>query len=312
MSRYRNVHCLIWNDDKFPFVSDDCQLLWFHLSTTPLTGPIGIYKATLEGLAAEKRWSLQRYRKAFAEGLGKGFWKYDERFHVVLFPKFFKYNKPENPNVLISWVKVYDEIPNSILKDESIQSLKDFAEGWGKAFAKVTERLGQTFPEQEQEQEQEQERDRESAPPEKPVEDIKDKIPAKKLYLEYVMLTNVEFEKLVEKFGKDGAQSWIEEINIARGRNTKDFDKKYTSHYHTILSWHKLREKKNPPPPQPPGSKGPQKPTYYRDKEGKLRSLVTHELVDSATQKQSSEPVNLEGVSNVHQLVIGIAGGMAS
>jgi hypothetical protein len=312
MSRYRNVHCLIWNDDKFPFVSDDCQLLWFHLSTTPLTGPIGIYKAALEGLAAEKRWSLQRYRKAFAEGLDKGFWKYDERFHVVLFPKFFEYNKPENPNVLISWVKFYDEIPNSILKDESIQSLKAFAECWGKPFAKVAERLGQTFPKQEQEQEQEQERDRELAPPEKPVEDLKDKTQVKKLHLEYVLLTDDEFAKLGEKFGPAVSQSWIEEINIARGKNIKDFDKKYTSHYHTILSWDRLREKKNPTPPKPPGKGGPQKPIHYRDREGKLRDLNTHDLVSDDGKEKCSEPVNLEGISNVHQLVIGMAGGMAS
>jgi len=137
MSRYRNVHCLIWNDDKFPFASDDCQLVWFHLKTTPLTGPIDIYKASLAGLAEEKRWSLQRYRKAFAEGLAKGFWKYDEKFHVVLFPKFFKHNKPENPNVLKSWLKFYVEVPDCELKNESIQSLKAFAEGWGEPFLKV-------------------------------------------------------------------------------------------------------------------------------------------------------------------------------
>ena len=25
--RYRKVHCLIWGDDKFPFISDDAQLV---------------------------------------------------------------------------------------------------------------------------------------------------------------------------------------------------------------------------------------------------------------------------------------------
>jgi hypothetical protein len=277
-----------------------------------MTGPIGIYKATLEGLAAEKRWSLQRYRKAFAEGLGKGFWKYDERFHVVLFPKFFEYNKPENPNVLTSWIKFYDEIPNSQLKDESIQSLKAFAEGWGKPFEKVAERLGQTFPKQEQDQEQDQETEKDAPLPLDPVEDTKQRTPVKKLYLENVMLTDDEHFKLVEKFGEVGAQSWIEEINIARGRNVKEFDKKYTSHYHTILSWHRLREKKNPSPPEPPGGKKPQKPGYYRDGSGQVRSLSTHEIVKEPDQGKSSESVNPEGITNVHQLVIATVHGMAS
>jgi len=157
MSRYRNIHCLIWNDDKFPFASDNCQLVWFHLFTTPMTNPIGIYKAPIEGLAAEKRWKLEKYKKAFNEGLNKGFWRYDEKFHVILFPNYFTHNKPANPNVLKSWVKHYDEIPNCILKNESMQSLKAFAKGWGNPFESITESMGVTFAKQEQEQEQEQE-----------------------------------------------------------------------------------------------------------------------------------------------------------
>jgi hypothetical protein len=157
MSRYRTVHCQIWNDDKFPFTSDDCKLVWFHLRTTPFSTGIGIFKAPLPGLAAEIRWPLPRYSKAFREGLGKRFWKVDERFHVVFFPNHFKYSKPENPNVLKAWIKMYEDIPDCQLKCESIEQLKAFAKGWGKAFESLCQTLGVTFPKQEQEQEQEQE-----------------------------------------------------------------------------------------------------------------------------------------------------------
>jgi hypothetical protein len=129
-----------------------------------MTGPIGIFKASLAGLADEIRWPLPKYTKAFREGLAKGFWKHDERFHVILFPKFFKHNKPENPNVLKAWMKYYDEVPNCILKAESIQSLKDFAKGWGNPFESLCQTLGVTFPKQEQEQEQEQEQDTPQTP----------------------------------------------------------------------------------------------------------------------------------------------------
>jgi hypothetical protein len=138
MSIYRTTHCRIWDDDKFPFVSDDCQLVWFHLRTTPNTNPLGCYKATLEGLASEKRWPVKRYKKAIHEGLSNGFWKVDERFHVIYFPNHFKYNKPENPNVLRAWLKCLGHIPDCDLKAEMIESLKTFAEGWGEPFAKVT------------------------------------------------------------------------------------------------------------------------------------------------------------------------------
>ena len=156
MSRYRTVHCLIWNDDKFPFISDRCQLLWFHLRTTPMSNPLGCYKASLEGLAAEKRWPLKRYAETFQEGLDKGFWRYNERFHVVYFPNHFKYNRPENPNVLKGWLKGWAEIPDCDLKAECLQQLKSFAEGWDKAFRNVLATFGVTFAKQEQEQEREQ------------------------------------------------------------------------------------------------------------------------------------------------------------
>jgi hypothetical protein len=146
-------------------VSDACQLLWFHLRTTPLSNALGCYKASLEGLAAEKRWAFRRYKQTFGEGLAKGLWKYDPRFQVIYFPRYFKYNRPENPNVLISWLKCLDEIPDCQLKTEMIESLKAAAQNWGQPFERVTANLsgtlGQTFAKQEQEQEQEQDKEQE-------------------------------------------------------------------------------------------------------------------------------------------------------
>lgn len=140
VSRYRNIHCLIWNDDKFPFVSDDCQLVFFHLLTTPLSTPFGLYKASIEALAKEKRWPVKRYLKAFREAFGKPFVKYDERHLVVFIPHFLKYNPPNNPNVLKSWAPTYREIPDCDLKAEFYQELRSFAEKEakiGKAFREV-------------------------------------------------------------------------------------------------------------------------------------------------------------------------------
>ena len=134
MARYRTIHCLIWNDDKFPYVSDDCQLVFFHVLTTPLSNPFGLYKASLEMLASEKRWTVKRYAKGFREGYAKGFFKYDEKALVLLIPNFVKYNPPDNPKVLQSWGKIYQEIPNSPLKDEFYSILKGYLERYREGF----------------------------------------------------------------------------------------------------------------------------------------------------------------------------------
>jgi hypothetical protein len=134
MSRYHAIHCQIWNDDKFPFVSDDCQLVFFHLLTTPMSTPFGCYKASMEALSAEKRWPVKRYLKAFREAFAKGFVKYDERHLVIFIPHFIDYNPPNNPNVLKAWGKVFSELPPSSLKDQCYQALALCMKGFGEAF----------------------------------------------------------------------------------------------------------------------------------------------------------------------------------
>jgi hypothetical protein len=62
--RYVCLHRSIWNDDKFPFVFDACQLVFFHVMSNPI-GYLGVYKASIEALAAEKRKDV----KGVPEGL---------------------------------------------------------------------------------------------------------------------------------------------------------------------------------------------------------------------------------------------------
>jgi hypothetical protein len=156
---------MIWNDDKFPFISDDCQLVFFHIMTTPLSNPIGLFKVSIAGMADEKRWPAKRYDKPFREGMANGFWKYDERNMLLYIPNFVEYNPPDNPNVVKSWAKIYNELPSSVLKDEYYDRLKGYLEGFAErlregfmkpfreGFAKGA-RKGLPIQEQEQEQEQ--------------------------------------------------------------------------------------------------------------------------------------------------------------
>jgi hypothetical protein len=145
MRIYRSVCTYIWNDDKFPFVSDDCQLVWFHLFTNPLSSPLGIYKASIAGLAEDKNrngmWSPLRYKKAFEEALRQGFIEYDEKALLVAFPKYFstdhECNHPQSPNVVLSWGKRFNELPSSPLKLKCYQALKSLLEGMHEGYMKA-------------------------------------------------------------------------------------------------------------------------------------------------------------------------------
>ena len=55
----------------------------------------------------------------------------------------------------------------------------------------------------------------------------------KETYLEFVKLTEEEYNKLIEKMGLHKTNDLIERLNNYIGSKGK----KYKSHYHTILSW---------------------------------------------------------------------------
>jgi len=61
---------------------------------------------------------------------------------------------------------------------------------------------------------------------------IKEKLNKKK-YLEFVLLTDDEYKKLCDRFGKSVADDYIERLNNYLGSKGK----RYKSHYHTILNW---------------------------------------------------------------------------
>ena len=202
---YRRISVRMWGDADFRGLSrpqPNAQSLWIYLLTGPHTTPIpGLFAATREGLAASLKWDPKAFaealaelfpkgfREGFAEGLpeglgersGKQFLEADWDAGVVWIEGALKHNEPQNPNVLKSWKKHFDMVPECDLKDKAFERLKAFAKAKGKAFEEAFRKafgkasrkpLRNHSPNQEQEQEQEQERTErrgESACPPAPV-----------------------------------------------------------------------------------------------------------------------------------------------
>ena len=173
MAKYRKIDTRIWNDEKFREASLSCQHLFLFILTHPSLTPLGAMRASAVGLMDELDWEAkgfpEAFQEAFAEGLAKAFWKHDRKARILWVPKFLKYNAPESPNVIKAWAKCLDDIPESPLKIEAIQSAKDYAEGLTEGYAKAfREAFAEALPKaslnQEQEQEQEQEQDKSFTP----------------------------------------------------------------------------------------------------------------------------------------------------
>jgi len=127
-------------------------------------------------MSEELGWSLEDFDKAFQEVFQQGMVKADFDSRVVWIPNAIKHNRPESPNVVISWGKEIDLIPECALKDEAIMMLfnhielidsesdkpekRSYSTAFEKAFGKATAKpFKKPMPNQEQEQEQEQEQD---------------------------------------------------------------------------------------------------------------------------------------------------------
>lgn len=178
MARYRKIDTRIWNDAKFRTLSDNGKLAFFFLLTHPHMTSLGAMRGTIRGLASEIGWGEKLFRESFREISERDMAEHDEVACFIGLPNFLKYNSPESPNVVKSWVDSLDLLPECNHKVRLLQRVKAFAEGLSEGFAKAlpkafdcdseTEGLGEAFrkgmPYQEQEQEHKQEQEQDVTP----------------------------------------------------------------------------------------------------------------------------------------------------
>jgi hypothetical protein len=146
MARYRKISVCIWNDEKFNALSDDGQLIFLFILTHPNMTSIGAMRTTIEGLAAEKGWTVERLSKAFLEASSKGMLEYDKTAKCLILPNFIKHNRPESPNVITGWIKVIDLVPECYLKYKQLDNISSTISLMGEAFRKAFQSLREAYP----------------------------------------------------------------------------------------------------------------------------------------------------------------------
>ena len=140
MAHYRKIDVRIWNDEKFHSLSINGKLAFLYLVTHPNMTNLGAMRATSKGLADELEVLPEAFQEAFAVGLAEA----DEKARCVWVKNFVKYQSAESPNVIKSWAKQLDFIPECSLKTKAIQELKGYTQGLSEAFQKA---FTEAFPE---------------------------------------------------------------------------------------------------------------------------------------------------------------------
>ena len=163
MARYRKIDTKIWTDDKVRSLTDNGRLLWFCLLTNPRTTLIpGLMCITKADLMLFLAWKRRKLCKILQEIEQIGLAIYNEKAGVLFIPNAIRYNKPSNPNQIVSWIRALDDIPDCELKEKAIDVLEPFAKRFGKQIRngyRNKPRNGYRNQDQDQEQDQEQEQD---------------------------------------------------------------------------------------------------------------------------------------------------------
>jgi hypothetical protein len=160
--RYRKIDPRIWKDEKFISLGSFFKLVIIYCLTTPQSNRIGIFNFSPSQAAEDLETLPETFLKGFKKVCEIFNWRYDEKYRVLYIPKWWKYNKPENPNVLKNCLQDLHEIPNSPLKEEFKSNLDYLPETFHETFSETfAEGLPKPSPKRmgDQEQEQEQEQD---------------------------------------------------------------------------------------------------------------------------------------------------------
>jgi hypothetical protein len=114
------------------------QSLFLYLLTCPERTPLpGLFRAYEAGLAQALGWSLDGFRRAWAEVSEAQMVKADWKAGLVWIPKAIVHERPESPNHIAGWKSAWDELPECDLKAEAFESMRPFIEALGETFAEA-------------------------------------------------------------------------------------------------------------------------------------------------------------------------------
>ncbi len=159
--RYRKISPRIWDDEKFIRLTHQRKLIVFYCLTSKQNNRIGLFKfsrpAAAEDLRMEETFAADF--KVVCETMG---WGFDEQTRVLYLPSWWKYNSPENENVVKSFAKDLAELPENPFQQQFQENLIHIPETLHRAFRELFQNgmpygIGNGMPNGIGNQEQEQE-----------------------------------------------------------------------------------------------------------------------------------------------------------
>lgn len=140
MARYKTVDIRIWLDEKFVALDEGSQLLFIYLLTSQNTTQIGTLAMPINVLAAWLRKGIDTVSKRLDILSRNGLIRVDT-LGLIWIRNYLKYNPPANPKVAAGYCKIFDEMPDSDLIPEIVESVLKACELRGEEYFKQVEKL---------------------------------------------------------------------------------------------------------------------------------------------------------------------------
>jgi hypothetical protein len=152
--RYRRLYVRLWRHPGFAQLTDTERLLALYVLTGPQSNRIGIYNFSIATASEQLGTVPQTLTKRLATVAVTFGWLFDASARVLYVPSWWRFNTPENANVLKGNLKDLNELPPCALVEAFASNLRDVPEPLHETFLNVVrERLPQRSPIQDQEQE---------------------------------------------------------------------------------------------------------------------------------------------------------------
>jgi hypothetical protein len=124
LPRYRKVYPRLWASPAFRDLKESARLLALYLLTGPQTNRLGVFKLSVATTAEDLGISVETVKRGLAD-LREAFgWHFDADARVLYIPSWWRWNPPENPNVLTGNLKDLSDIPPSTLVEAFATNLE--------------------------------------------------------------------------------------------------------------------------------------------------------------------------------------------
>lgn len=128
IGRYSKIFVRIFLHPRFQALTDAEKVLVFYLLAGPQRNRLGLYRLSIAAAAEDLGTVPETLKKRLANVCAAFGWMFDSRAKQFYVPTWWKWNPPENINVLAGSLKDLHEIPSSSLLEAFATNVKELSE----------------------------------------------------------------------------------------------------------------------------------------------------------------------------------------